>query len=356
MRTTSRNKKNNNNTRKIRKQDPLYKVKRISDPITVALYVKDGKRILLLGDQHLVNKYCKKCEAPDCLDYLSLVKALDDYHKDTGTELDVYIETFAPNDGTSTFGKGLLYLQNSILGRQEFIDKNTPLRIYNVRKALTLKAYFHGKEARRYHYIDFRLTELFEKYGFSIFDILHGILQGSEEDVKKYHENFLKMYPTKSSYVDIIKQFCFAKKFDPSLKDRSLLSQGMTKPAKQFNKLPLKEQRLVKSFIMKQIKYYMTTYDYKNIHGFASNVFYISMMIMDTYAICRFLYYHAKQPEGSTSLFIAGASHTNTYALFLEEWGAKQIYEHTYNFFDVKYKACTKVDFKSLIEQNVPPS
>ena len=326
----------------------MYKVKRISDPITIALYVKDGKRILLLGDQHVVNRYCKKCEAPDCLDYLSLVEALDNYHKDTGTDLDVFIETFAPNDGTSTIGKGLLYLQNSILGRQEFIARNTPLRLYNVRKALTLKAYFHGKEARRYHYIDFRLTELFQKYGFSLFDLLHG----SEEDIIKYHDIFLKMYPTKSSYTNIVKQFCFAKKFDPSLKDRSGLSQDMTKPAKQFNKLPLKEQRLVKAFITKEIKYYMNTYDYKNIGGFVSSVFYIMSLIMDTYAICRFLYYHAKQTEGSTSLFIAGAAHTNTYALFLEEWGAKKIYEHTYDFLDIKYKACTKVDFKSLIEQN----
>ena len=43
-------------------------------------------------------------------------------------------------------------------------------------------------------------------------------------------------------------------------------------------------------------------------------------LIMDTYAICRFLYYHSKQPEGSTSIFIAGAFHTQTYSLFMKEF------------------------------------
>jgi hypothetical protein len=123
----------------------------------------------------------------------------------------------------------------------------------------------------------------------------------------------------------------------------------MTKTAKQFNKLPLKEQRFVKQFTIKNINYIMTTYNYKKKDTFWYNVFYIMILIMDTYAICRFLYYHEKQPEGSTSLFIAGANHTRTYSSFMKEWDAKKIYEKIYDNTSMTYKTCNKVDFKSLI-------
>jgi hypothetical protein len=81
-----------------------------------------------------------------------------------------------------------------------------------------------------------------------------------------------------------------------------------------------------------------------------ANVFFMAAVMMDSYAICRFLYYFSKQAEGSTSVFIAGALHTYNYNLFMKEWKATEIDEHTYKLEDLhkQSKACTKVDFSSI--------
>lgn len=213
--------------------DVLKEVKKISDPITISLYVKDGKRILILGDRHLVNKDCTVCKAPKCLDYLSLVKGLDKYHKDTNTELDVYFEGYAPNNGKDNSEKSKLY-SAELEDRHALIKKGAPSRLYNVRKALLPKAYFHKDGLQqRYHYIDFRLTKLFFMYGFNLVTSL----MGGEEEKQAYFIHFKNLYPTKASYIHIVKEFCFAKPFDPSLKPRSLLTKGMTKIGKQYHKL-----------------------------------------------------------------------------------------------------------------------
>jgi hypothetical protein len=329
--------------------DILKEVKRISDPITVSLYVKDGKRILLLGDRHLLNKDCKSCEPPKCLDYLSLVKGLDKYHKETNTDLDVFFEGFAPNNGRNSLEKTKRYLAE-LADRYFLMYKGTPLHLYNVRKALLPKAYFHNTGLnQRYHYIDHRLTSLFVMYGFNLLTIIMGTL----EEKILYRTSFMSMYPNKTSYINIIKEFCFAKPFDPSLKPRSLLSKGMTKIGKQFHKLEAADQRLVKAFVIKRVHTLMDKYNYKgDLDEFLTNVFYMSALFMDVYAICRFLYYYHRQSEGSTSVFIAGAAHTFNYNLFMKEWGAKEIDEHTYKLEDLtkQSKACTKVDFHKLPE------
>lgn len=326
--------------------DVLKDVKRISDPITISLYVKDDKRILLLGDRHLVNKDCTACKPPKCLDYLSLIKGLDKYHKDTNTDLDVYFEGFAPNNGQNSLEKTQRYL-GELVDRYMLKFQGTPLRLYNVRKALLPKAYFHKTGLKqRYHYIDHRLTELFIMYGFDIMTIL----MGGEEEKQAYFIHFKSMYPTKASYIHIVKEFCFAKPFDPSLKPRSLLSKGMTKIGKQYHKLSAADQRLVKSFVMKRVNVIMDEYDYKEFSGCLTNVFFMMCLLMDVYAICRFLYYYNQQSKGSTSVFIAGAVHAFNYNLFMKEWNAKEIDEHTYAFEDLFSisKSCTKVDFGGL--------
>jgi hypothetical protein len=324
----------------------LKEVKRISDPITISLYVKDGKRILILGDRHLVNKDCKVCKAPKCLDYLSLVKGLDKYHKETNTELDVFFEGFAPNNGKNTFEKSRRYL-GELAAHYILKFEGTPLHIYDIRRALLPKAYFHKTGIKqRYHYIDHRLTDLFVMYGFDIMTVV----RANEEEQQAHFTHFKSMYPTKASYIHIVKEFCFAKPFDPSLKPRTLLSNGMTKIAKQFHKLPAADQGIVKSFVIKRIDILMDTYNYKEFYGYLSSMFFMSSLVMDVYAICRFLYYYNQQSKGSTSVFIAGASHTFNYALFMKEWNAKEIDEHTYALEDLTSisKSCTKVDFGDL--------
>jgi hypothetical protein len=328
-------------------ENVLPKIKRLSDPITVSLYKKDGKRILLLGDRHLPNKDCKTCKAPNCVNYLSLIDELDKYHKEAGTDLDVFFEGFAPAAGRDGIEKTRLYL-GELIDRYFLMYKGTPVHLYDVRKALLPKAFFHkGDDVhQRYHYIDFRLTPLFLRYGFDIITIIHG----SDEQKRAYFDKFHAMYPTKTSYVNRIKEFCFAKPFDPSLKPRSLLSHGMTKIGKQFHKLGSKDQILVKRFITKRIQTIMDDYDYKVFEQCMANVFFMAAVMMDSYAICRFLYYFSKQTEGSTSVFIAGALHTYNYNLFMKEWKAIEIDEHTYKIEDLhrQSKACTKVDFSSI--------
>jgi hypothetical protein len=124
----------------------------------------------------------------------------------------------------------------------------------------------------------------------------------------------------------------------------------MTKIGKQYNKLSAVDQRLVKSFVMKRINTIMDTYNYKDFNEFLFNVFFIMILLTDVYAICRFLYYYNQQSKGSTSVFIAGAYHTFNYALFMKEWNAKEIDEHTYALEDLTSisKSCIKVDFGKL--------
>lgn len=94
----------------------------------------------------------------------------------------------------------------------------------------------------------------------------------------------------------------------------------------------------------------MDTYNYKAANEFISNVFFMMCLLTDVYAICRFLYYFNQQSKGSTSVFIAGAFHSFNYNLFMKEWNAKEIDEHTYELEDLISisKSCTKVDFGAL--------
>ena len=225
------------------------------------------------------------------------------------------------------------------------IDAHENLHLIDVRKELLSKVYFHKRESKqRYHYFDFRFSNLFADYGF---DVVMIFTKSPKEIYDKVHS----LYPTKAKYLSIIKKFCFSRHFEPSYERRNLLSHDMTRIAKQFYKLPPKEREFVKEFVNKRIDTIMKNCDFFDEQNFAiKNWFFIVILMTDVYAICRFIRYHMNQIEGSTTVLLAGVYHTYTYSLFLKKWKAKNIFSknHTLNDteqLDPNASKCVHVDF-----------
>ena len=303
--------------------DPLEGLERISDPVTYSLFEKDGKRIVLLGDIHVSNeKKCSDCKKPDCLDYISLMRNLDTYSKKSGTELDIFIEQAAPINPKDEAAKQQVY-KEALNYRRTLRRKSQYLRLLNVRKEFGPKLYFHERTGlqQRYHYIDVRMSLLFQFFGFYM-----GVILNGTTDMKlAYYAMFQLAYPTKKKLLDTALAICFSKqlRLPEYLKGQAPF---MSKIAKQVYKLPAKEQALVRKFFTRQFQSVLKTWDYqKEGDQFMNAVFWLMSGMMDVYAVSRLLYYHSQQKAGSTSLVLAGAYHTRTYSEFLKEAGAKVV-------------------------------
>jgi hypothetical protein len=312
--------------------DPLKELERISNPATYTRLEKGGKRIVLLGDIHTAKEgECPRCKLPKCANYGAFIDSLEEYHKATSTQLDVFVEVAAPEEGRLSrfyrtagelFHKGFRHITGQALN------------LVNARGDLIKKLYFHGKDggAQRYHYIDFRFTQLFKDYGFDLPRLLEGeaLAQGDPVKVAAYIEglrtDFVARYPTRKALVDTLKMFLFGRPFDPSYKQRERLSHGMTRIAKQFYKIEsAADRKVVRSFALERIDALLGEKDeYKTtplLHGVLLNLY---ALLTDIYAICRFIRYFHKQSAGSTSVFLAGVIHADNYRAFLKRWGAKE--------------------------------
>jgi phage FluMu protein Com len=325
--------------------DPLNKITRISNPTAVSLFEKDNKRILLLGDAHTQGNECPRCKPPKCVNYITILKELDEYHKKSSTQMDVFLEIFAPDYPQKMTSRLYEYgkwkgnsILRSIIGSQIDLAK--------VREDLLSKLYFHEKSDvnQRYHYFDFRQTKLFEDYDLSVKKLMIAYFKGKLAD---YYDDFFTSYPTKKSLVDTLKDFLFGKPFDPSYKHRDLLSHGMTRISKQFHKLSRSEQAVVRSFAVDRINDILQNYRFKDVFDFFDRILNLLTLLTDIYAICRFLRFFSQQNDGSTSVFIAGAAHTYNYTLFLKEWKAKKVFSNQKKVFtDANaIKKCVHVDF-----------
>ncbi len=295
-------------------EDPLIGLKRISNPSTIALYTLQNKRILLLGDMHIPNaRDCSKCVLPNCGDYLTLIDALDNYHKEQGTELDVFLETFAPEDLKSGYQKTKKVLKDKLTRVTNRIIHTKGLHLVKARNALDQKVFFHGRnETRRYHTFDLRKTELFEKSFFEPILLLNVVLDEDKTFEPNVHKELLYYYPTKESLYTVTTEMCFSEK------------QPYNRIAKQVYKLDPKDQLLVKRFFKRMFDHDFKLYKTKRVRLH----FVLSALMTDIYAISRFLRFHRKQPQGSTSVFLAGFAHTWHYALFLKDLGAKKLFDN----------------------------
>lgn len=295
--------------------DPLLNLERVSDPVTYSLFEKDGKRIVLLGDVHVNNeKKCENCRKPKCLNYLTLIRSLDEYAKKTDTDLDVFLEMAAPNFGKNKTEKRGLYdatLEDRLTQRRA----KSFLRLYNARKEFGTKAYFHkGTEKQRYHYIDPRMTGFIQSYGFFI----HTLATGTPTERLGYYAMFQLAYPSPKKLLDTLLAICFSKKLrlPPPFQGKIYMS----KIAKQVYKLPLSDQKYVRGFFTRHFQTILGRLNYQAQDTFADALFQLISGLMDVYAICRLLFYHRKQSTGSTSVILAGAWHTYVYSEFLKGW------------------------------------
>ncbi len=290
--------------------DPLVEVRRISNPSALALLTKDNKRILLLGDfhSHSDKEECKRCKQPSCLNYATILKQLDEYHTEQGTDLDVFVESFAPNDPKSGFN-GLKQSTKDIFYAYQAKIYGLQIDLINLRKNLASKLYFHKDEPHiRYHYIDMRLTSEFEELGINLSSLL---TISNEDDELDYLTKFKERFPTNSFYQKKVESIFFSK----------YSKQNPSRVAKQVSKLPSKEQQLLKQFFRKQATHLRIKEKQDSLQ--LDYIFTIGILMIDIYALARFMRFFSNQPEGSTSVFIEGAAHSFNYYTFLKLWGAR---------------------------------
>jgi hypothetical protein len=255
-------------------KDPLEHLKYLSGVNTLAILTKDEKRIIMLGDVHssYSNLLCKDC-VNDCYTIKRLVKDLMKYHTNTKTEMDFFGEFYGMRDNLSQ--KEMLEL------RAEFAEET----------------YIHKSKTNRFHYVDVRSMPFVEEYG------LEGYRPITCFTV------FKRAYPTKTKLNNTILNICFESK-DPR-----------NKISKQYFKLPLAERKLVRKHIEKCIKNINNKADFeKPTYGI-----FMASLLVDCYAICRFLRFFAKQPAGSTTIFFEDASHIRVVIDFLQSWGCDVI-------------------------------
>lgn len=240
---------------------------------------------------------CPSCAPPTCLGYADLFQAYKTWHASAGHgDLDIYFEGFVLEDMKSSQGKRKLYqLEGQNRLTYKLTHKGKSLKIYNVRKNLYPNAFFHKSDTLRTHAIDIRLLPALQKHGFELNLLLKGYA-----DAPEYHEALLKKYPTKAAAEDMLEALAFRED---------------TKIAKQFRKIPSSQQSLMRRFFKERMK-----------ELYARDFFGMTVLLMDIYALCRFLRFFERQPVGSTSIFFAGVQHCWNYQAFLTEWGATPIF------------------------------
>jgi hypothetical protein len=292
------------------------------------------------------------------MDYTGVIEALDAYHRAASTQLDVFVEIDAPNNpgkAGSKLYRGALQLFNR--GVRKALGSS--LNLVTSRTDFAKKLYFHGTEtgaSQRYHYIDFRATQLFVDYGFDINHmILGGILveRGDMEILNTYlnefHSTIHARYPTQKDLIDTLKDFLFGKPFDPAYRHRDRLSHGMTRIAKQFYKLESRaDQTLVRSFALGRLRAIFKENPYRLPGHSWTAVFNSLILLVDIYAICRFLRFFGRQGAGSTSVFLAGVFHVENYRAFLAAWGANETFlsDREWTKGMAYAKKCAKVDLE----------
>ena len=334
-------------------EDPLLLVDRLSNPAQVWFFTKNKKRILLLGDIHTEQILeCAFCEAPICLDYTTLLLALERYHKESNTDLDVFIEMFAPEHSKS-YANRLSLAASTLGGRLYRLLRGTSLNLIETRTRLLPKLFFHKDSqgiGQRFHYFDFRETGVFKHYGL---DVQRYFGDVSEDAMQKYSDEFIKRYPTKQSIRKLTHTLLFST-VSKTFKNRSNLSHGKTRMAKQITKLTPSDTRLIRSFsnseleLLFKLNYKLPMYTFTFILDYMT-------FLTDIYALARFLRFFKRQVPGSTSVFLAGLSHTERYARFLKKWSATELFtsfpvnKQTQTY---EHSKCVPVDLKNKTRKN----
>lgn len=306
--------------------DPLQTIRKMSNATTFAIYQRNKKRIVLLGDMHTPyeGENCvAPCNPPKCFDYIQLIQSLDTYHQKMGTDFDFYLETFSPHNSKSTWNhvkmSFLLYMSSvlrSILGQSIHLEE--------VRKEFIKKVYFHERKDvhQRYHYMDIRYDSLYKKNHMDMIELLKVMMNKDTIAIQKIVRTFYKHYPTCHSYIQQCKTICFGKKSN--------------KISKQYHKLEAKDKKLVQHFFDQRMASVMKMFQKrwseiatikKSTHLilFFTMLLFSTGLLTDIYAICRFLRFFHRQPPGSTSLFLTGAAHSTNYIEFLKMWKARPI-------------------------------
>ena len=108
----------------------------------------------------------------------------------------------------------------------------------------------------------------------------------------------------------------------------------------------------MRSFTNERMQFILNNTTYNSTYNTGLIIFYSMTLMTDIYAICRFIRFFNRQSEGGTSVFLAGALHTDTYRLFLEKWGASKVFDnHPKDIYDYRVdytKMCKHVDFSKL--------
>lgn len=297
--------------------DPLQSLERISNASAAAIYTLNTKRIVLLGDFHVPDaRDCSRCVYPKCADYSTLIHELDAYHKETGTELDVFLEIFAPEDMKSYAQRMKYYLLRSKLNATigNILYSKKP-HLLELRRQLDRKVFFHGRNTlQRYHAIDFRDTPDVKDALLDVYEFLANLKAGPsklERYIETLTQQSLKAYPTKERLFTRIYAMCFASARKPN------------RIQKQVAKLSPEHRRMLQAFFRKMFDHY---YLYnKKVRLFLH--LNLATLATDIYALARFLRFMSQQVEGSTSVFLAGARHTWHYSLFLQRLGAKRVFD-----------------------------
>ena len=309
--------------------DPLDQLHTLSGVNTLAILTKDNKRIVLLGDQHTPYKglTCPDCHK-DCFTVKRLIRSLATYHTKIGTDFDLFGEFYAPfGDSKNT---DVLKNMIKITKLDEEYAKKDPIILFEMRKEFARESYIHKATTVRFHYVDMRTSPYIQSKGLDILSDAPGVCN---PDV--YYRLFKIAYPTKAILSATIIDICFESK-DPE-----------NKISKQYRKLPISERRLVRGFIEKRINAISKHFSYSDIRDY---VFWLKMLLVDSYTICRFLRFFAGQQPGSTTVFLEGAAHTWTVLEFLKLSGCDIILNtHPKNVFDminmnVKMSKCIHTD------------
>ena len=299
-------------------RDPLEYLQRLSGVNALAILAKDNKRIVLLGDQHTPYKglTCSDCHK-ECFTIKRFIRALARYHTKTGTDFDLFGEFYAPFSDSKN--PDVLKHMVKVAKLDEDFGKKEPSILIELRKEFAREAYIHKATAVRFHYVDVRTSPYIQSKGLDLLSDAPGVC-----NPENYYRLFKVAYPTKSSLSMTIIDICFESK-DPE-----------NKISKQYRKLPLSERRLVRGFIEKRIQAINNHFSYSGISNIMNCAFWLKMVLVDSYTICRFLRFFAKQPPGSTSVFLEGAAHTWAVLEFLKISGCEVILNtHPKNVFEM---------------------
>lgn len=273
--------------------DPLFLIKRLSGIGTVSVFTKENKRIVLLGDVHTQAQLCTSCRKPDCYSVAGFIRALAEYSVKSKTQFDFFGEFYAPfRDDIN--GKEMVRIAN--LEMKSDADKDKLL--FQLRKEFAREVYLHGskKSSQRYHYVDVRVAPFVQAKGIGL------LLRAQIPD----YARLIQATTTRSAFSKIILDLC--------------LKPSSNKIFKQYHKLPLGQRKQVRAWLESRV-WVLNRFRW----SFETFIFWMEALLLDFYAICRFLRYFAYQPAGSTSVFFAGAGHTLSIGQFITLWGAQKL-------------------------------